>query len=190
MSQVIAKSLSDLSVPAPLLNQSGDIDYQTVLEKISKRKASGMTIDSRNLKRNDLFSALCSEYKSYMNLEKTTRLPNETAERLYAEVDKYINGVLSAINGQNVLRQRKGYYHNSRQNAITVRITTVGENQLLLKEQLLGVHLALNAAKASLQKAVDAYKPEEIIQKHREKVLSLEKTELFIKHEMENQKKV
>lgn len=189
MSQTIAKSLSELSVPAPLLNQSGDFDYQLMLEKISKRKASGVTIESRNLKRNDLFTALAAEYKSYCNIEKTTRLPMETTDRLTQEVDKFIENVLKAINGQNVIRQRKSWFHDSRRNCMTVRINTIGENHVVLKEQLFGVDLALTQARAGLQKAIDSYKDEHIIQNHKERVAMLEKTELFIKHELENQSK-
>lgn len=162
------------------VDSKGEFDFQARLEGIAKRKCEGITLSASALRVNKLFSALASEYKSIVKIEKNVNLPTETADMLMKEVEKFISSKLSTINAQNCISMRKYYHHNKNKSAMVIRHKAIGEDMIALKEQKMAVLLALNEANKRLDKLVAAYADQERIDKARETVLSLEKTQAFI----------
>lgn len=189
MNTVLAQSATQLSVS----NGSSDWDqsqFDASAERAGSRaaKKNSTTLERRMINRNKLVAAVCADYRAHFAAiyGKTDRLPSAVFEMVEKAADTYINKTLCQVNPSNALSYQRGFYHNSREMEITERVRLTGENKITLKEQLLGVHLFINALQKkidNLPAAVDREKVKELQQQ----MMKLKMTESFIEGEIKHQ---
>lgn len=177
MSQAIAPQATDLAISTP-----NRIDIDSLVEKNAKRTVKGVTRERLLINGSKLFSAVCAEYKSMIALDKSNRLSDEIAAKIQASIDKFIEKQVNRVNPRNAVSFRTYFAHDFRNLRIVERVNALGENSLILKEQLLGVHCLLtaknNALKDLEKKPTPDYDREASV---KEEIRKLELTEQHIK---------
>ena len=154
MSNAIAQSTNSMAVSGP-----GDLDLDALCRKVATRKAGGMTMAAVCLDNSKLFSAMASEFKSFNGLERTSRLPEETVERLQSAIDRFTADTLAQFN-QNAVSCRTFAAHKASEQRFVKATVLRKEEVMSLKEQMLFCNIAINTAQKRLAKAEEEYKEE------------------------------
>jgi hypothetical protein len=142
MSQALAQSATQLAVGGV-----DDITLPQLVEKNATKSIKGVTRERLFLNRSKLFATCAAELLSRSGTESAKqggRLPAELADRLYEEVDAFIQRQINRINPQNSLSFRRAWKHNKRDMSIVDRITAIGENNLTLEDQNIGCNTLLH----------------------------------------------
>lgn len=139
MSNILAQNATQLAVS----NSQSDWDesrfadavYRAMQRKVGK---SGITTERLMMKRNELISAVCSDYRAHFAAiyGKSDRLPSDVHAKIVEQVDKATASQLTRINPTNCINLREYYYADFKQLEITQRVTATGENKVLLQHQL------------------------------------------------------
>lgn len=165
-----------------------DIDLVSCVARQASRqvKAGSSTRERYMLNKSKLFSAVCSEVKSLLGLEKTLRLNEEMADKINSAVDSYIIGRIAEVNPTNCRSVTKSFKHDSRNLQVVEKVSAIGENLLSLKEQLLGIHILQRTAEKRLTdlqaKKSPNYEAEENVKKY---IAKLNLTETHISAQLQ-----
>jgi len=150
MSKALTQNATEL---APSLHGEEDYDFNASVKRQATKTAKGTTRERLTLNRNKLISHVCGEFR--MNFAsiygKSEKLPRDIFDKVEIAVDNYLTEQLKQVNSLNVISSRRAFYHVARQVEIVERVTIIGENKLVLQEQLLGVDLMINAAEKRLR---------------------------------------
>lgn len=187
--QILAQNATQLSVSG---NSEAEYDFVQSAKIAAERKAKGMTRERWFLSRPKLISAICADYRARFAsvYGKAERLPSSIFEKIEKAVDSVIASQLSQVNAQNVISLRRSFSHKSNQYKFVERVTATGENELALKEQLLGCHLAIGSVQRRLDDMSKSGRLTEDLRKDLQaQMMKLQLTENFIKGEIQHQEK-
>ena len=192
MSQALTQSATNLTISNGTPDWT-EVEFNASVKRQGERQAKGVTRERNILKRQQLISMVCADYRSHFAVlyGKTDRLPSAVFSLVETAVDKFIAAKLAEVNPINSISYRRGFFHNSKDMLITERVTVVGENQLTLKEQHLGVNLFIGQAEKRL-KDLEA-KPTPDLDREKEvkaQIMRLTLTRNFIEGEMKHQAEV
>lgn len=185
MSQLVSTQVPALSkVPnEAAFSTPQEVNFLAIVEKNSRRvvKENSTTREGWTLNHSKLFSACCAEVKSSLGMEQAARLPQEVADKINDAIVSFGMSRLSAINPTNVISIRKAFHADNRNLRVTERITAVGENTLPLKEQLLGIKLAIGVKERRLKDIQAKPNPDYDLEKStKEHIAKLELTKAHI----------
>lgn len=190
-SNVLAQSATQLTKSNASNPDWDDSLFYKSAKAAAERQSKGVTRERNMLKRQQLVSMVCADYRSHFAamFGRTDRLPSDVFTKVETAVDKVISERLAEVNSQNVITYRRAFHHNSKDMLITERISLVGENQLTLQEQHLGVVIFITQAEKRLtdlqaKKTPDYDREKEV----KATLMKLNVTKAFIEREIENQK--
>lgn len=187
---VLAQSATQLSVSNVSSPEWTELNFNASVLKVAERKAKGITVERWMLKRNDLVSGVCADYRAHFAamFGKTDRLPSDVFSKVETAVDKFLSEKLAAVNGLNVLSQRKYFFHSEKQMEVTQRVTNTGENKLALQEQHLGITIFITQAERRLKDLEAKPNPDLELEKEvKQRIMRLNVTKAFIEGEMKHQ---
>jgi len=192
MSNAIAQSTNAVAI-SPV--GEDNYNFADAVNRAAQRKVgkSGITTERKMLKRNDLISACCADYRAHFAsiYGKSDRLPSDIHGKMVEAVDSYLAVSLQAVNGLNVISQRRGFYHDHRNFQVTERVVNTGENSLGLSEQLFGINCILGEAERRLKAFLAEGTPDHDKQmQYQAAVMKATLTKQFITREIANQEKV
>jgi|ERR1041385_1952890 hypothetical protein len=190
-----SNALTNQATKLAVQSQGEDsFDFNSRLHALAVRTAKGSTRERQLVQWNKLFAAMCADYKAHFPAiyGRTDSLPANIVNKIETAITEYVNkSILTTIRADNILSYNRKFYYNARNNAVTERIQLLGENTLLLKEQLLGVDIYITQAKKRLKdleaKPTPDYKRE---QSCKEQINRLEVTREYILGELARQQKV
>ena len=192
MSNALAQNATDLAVSG---NTEESFDFVACARRNAIRTAKGTTRERQFLQYNKLISTCCADYRSHFPAiyDKTmnARLPAPIFEKIDLAVTECIQEQLNRVNVTNAISLRRGFHHSEKQMVVTDRITSIGENKLPLKEQLLGINIFITTANRRLDDLMKKPTPDfEREKTTRQQIMRLELTKQYILTEIERQNKV
>lgn len=132
-----------------------DVDIPSLVEKAASRKISkDSTLESFTLNQTRVFSAVCAEYKSLMGLERSARLPDETAAKITDAIDAFIDQKVKTINSRNAISFRKTLAYSQADAQVYIKLTATGKQILALKDQKLAISILIREEQERLDKAM------------------------------------
>lgn len=192
MTQAISQSATTLT-QSNGVSEWIELEFNDSVKRCAHRQAKGMTREGQLLNRSKLISMVCSDYRCHFAsiYGKTERLPQEVFSLVETAVDAFINSKLAEVNASNVISYRRSFFHKANQCEVVERVATVAENKLTLKEQHLGINLAIGIAEKRLtdqqaKKQVDYDKEAKL----KVTIARLELTRAMIEGEQANQAKL
>lgn len=196
MSAVLSQNATELAVSNPLPDWTTD-QFHLSVKRAAERKVgkSGITTERLMLKRNDLISAVCADYRNHFAAiyGKSDRLPSDIHAKVVEAVEEFLIKTLTAVNPTNVISQRTYYYPDFKALEITQRINCVGENKVLLQHQLTACSAFIaqvNRRIHDLETGNQSLKNNDMLKEARARLVKLEMLHNFIKGEIGHQEKV
>lgn len=186
----IAPSTSLVSATS---NGEENFDFSLSASNAASRQAKGTTRERHMLNRQKLISSVCADFRSHFAAiyGKTDRLPSEVFDKVERAVDELLAKLLGQVNATNAISFRRAFHHNGNQMKVTERVVTTGENEITLKEQLLGITLFIGAAEKRLKdleaKKTPDYEREKEV---KQQIMKLTVTKSFIEGELKHQEKL
>lgn len=192
ISGAISSSATDLSI-----SPSGEAEYSFALavERATERKVKSdtLTIARFSVKRNDIISAVCADYRSHFAAiyGKSERLPSAIHEKIVAAVDVKIASLLGQVHNNNCTTVRRAFAHKPNQMKFISRVVATGEDEITLKEQLFACHIALGQLERRYTALENSNRLTEDLRKDiQTQKMRLTLTETFIRGEIGHQEKL
>lgn len=190
MSNAIKQSATDLAISP---NGEAQFDFTACASRQAYKSAKGATRERQMLNRHKLIQYCVGDYRMHFAAiyGKTEKLPRDIFEKIEAAVDEHITKQLKEVNALNVVSYRRAFAHIPRQAEVVERVTIVGENKLVLKEQLLGVDIFIHAAEKRLKDLMAKPTPNfEREKSFQQQIMQLNLTKQYILGEIANQDKL
>lgn len=188
--EVLAQSATQLSVSN---NDEANYDFAKTANDAAAKQAKGVTRERKMLNRQKLIQQVCADFRMHFAeiYGKTERLPSDVFAKVTEAVDATITAALREVNHANVIGYRRAFHHDHKNMLITERVTLVGENQITLQEQKMGITLFIGQAEKRLKELQAKKTPDYEREKEvKATLMKLEVTKQFVEREIAEQNRV
>jgi len=151
---------------------TGELDYLKLALDAAKNKNGSMNF----AKGNGLFSAVCSSVKSYLKIDKATRLPEDVANKIASACNAVKANSAELVNKDNIVYA--GKTDRIRNGQLVQVVTTRGVNDYSHRDQIFIGKMKISELKSKLIKAELAY-DDDAVRGLKDKIRQLEQVVLW-----------